>query len=173
MAVEKRCRIFQVVGYKNAGKTTLMEQLIAVLRNEGMVVSCVKHHGHGGAPTGSTDSDRFLLAGANGSSVEGDGVLKIVAKKREWTLVQLLQLQVLIDQPDVILVEGWKNAPYPKVVLLRDDSDQSLLELEHVQCAIDWGNNKRTRDFPVFGIDERQRYMSYMKKQILESGAYF
>ncbi|GIN14369.1 molybdopterin-guanine dinucleotide biosynthesis protein MobB [Shouchella clausii] len=169
----KRCCIFQVVGYKNAGKTTLMEQLIAVLRNEGMGVSCLKHHGHGGAPAGSTDSDRFLLAGANGSSVEGDGVLKIVAKKREWTLAQLLQLQVLIDQPDVILVEGWKNAPYPKVVLLRDDGDWPLLELEQVQCAIDWGNNKEKRAFPVFGINERQRYIPYMKKQILESGAYF
>ncbi|WP_263707701.1 molybdopterin-guanine dinucleotide biosynthesis protein B [Shouchella tritolerans] len=169
----KRCRIFQVVGYKNAGKTTLMEQLIAVLRNEGMGVSCLKHHGHGGAPAGSTDSDRFLLAGANGSSVEGDGVLKIVAKKREWTLAQLLQLQVLIDQPDVILVEGWKNAPYPKVVLLCDDGDWPLLELEQVQCAIDWGNNKEKRAFPVFGINEHQRYIPYLKKQILESGAYF
>lgn len=173
MAVGKRCRIFQIIGYKNAGKTTLMEQLIAVLRNEEMIVSCLKHHGHGGAPAGSTDSDRFLLAGANGSSVEGDGVLKMVAKKREWTLEQLLHLQVLVDEPDVILVEGWKAAPYPKVVLLRHDGDRALLKLEQVQCAIDWGNNKENSAFPVFGINERQRYIPYMKKQILESGAYY
>lgn len=61
MAVGKRCRIFQVVGYKNAGKTTLMEQLIAVLRNEGMVVSCLKHHGHGGRLQAAQTVTGFFL----------------------------------------------------------------------------------------------------------------
>ncbi|MED4879509.1 molybdopterin-guanine dinucleotide biosynthesis protein MobB, partial [Anoxybacillus geothermalis] len=42
--------VWQVVGYKHSGKTTLMEKWVTAAVREGWRVGTVKHHGHGGEP---------------------------------------------------------------------------------------------------------------------------
>ncbi|QQK74745.1 molybdopterin-guanine dinucleotide biosynthesis protein MobB [Salicibibacter cibarius] len=44
----QQCRVLQVVGYKNSGKTTLMEELVKAFSAREMHVAALKHHGHGG-----------------------------------------------------------------------------------------------------------------------------
>jgi len=55
-----------VCGYSGAGKTTLIESLIPVLRQEGLSVAVVKHDAHGlSVDSRGKDSDRFYRAGAD------------------------------------------------------------------------------------------------------------
>ena len=55
-------KVFQIVGYQNSGKTTLMEKVISGAAEKGVRVAYIKHHGHGGAPD-AKDSTRHQQAG--------------------------------------------------------------------------------------------------------------
>lgn len=132
--------IFQVAGYKNSGKTTIVSKLIKQLTEEGLNVVSIKHHGHSGKPDTVPDKDtqKHLGAGALASVVEGDGQLLLQAEKNVWTLEEQIQL-LSFFQPDVILIEGFKNENYPKVLLLRSEADIELCSsLNNIQAVICW-----------------------------------
>ena len=130
--------LFQVAGYQNSGKTTLSLKLIQQLTAAGLKVATIKHHGHGGRPdvVESKDSDKHVKAGAAVSLVEGDGRLVIQAESGHWSLSEEIEM-LSFFKPDVILIEGYKFEPFPKAVILRDESDLELLEkLENVQVVL-------------------------------------
>ncbi len=121
-------RILQIVGFKNSGKTTLIENWLDVLQEEGLGVSVIKHHGHAGPielPSSETDSMKYFNKGASSSVVVGDGMVQF-HNRRELDLNQLIELS-MIANPDVILVEGFKREPLPKVVLIRTEEDWKIL----------------------------------------------
>lgn len=121
--------VFQVVGYQNSGKTTVVSKLVSRLKSDGRNIAVIKHHGHGGKPAvpESKDSTQHLLAGADVSLVEGDGRLILQAEQPTWNLAEEIRIAQFF-QPDLILVEGHKTASYPKLLLLRDVDDLELLE---------------------------------------------
>ncbi|MDQ0427396.1 molybdopterin-guanine dinucleotide biosynthesis protein B [Planomicrobium stackebrandtii] len=132
-------RVLQVVGFKNSGKTTLMLDLLKQATQRGMAVSTVKHHGHGGAlemPSNETDSMRFFQKGASCSIVYGDGVVQIHQRKKQATLAELVAF-ASAENPELVLVEGFKEAHYEKIVLLRSAEDWlELQKLEHIALVI-------------------------------------
>lgn len=132
--------IFQVVGYQNSGKTTFTTKLIETLKDRGLRTVTIKHHGHGGKPevAGQKDSSTHLSAGAIASLVEGDGRLVLQADDFEYSLEEQIDL-LKFFRPDVILVEGYKRKNYPKLLLLRDKSDFSLLKIiNNVTGVVFW-----------------------------------
>ncbi|WP_281393618.1 molybdopterin-guanine dinucleotide biosynthesis protein B [Salicibibacter cibarius] len=124
------------------------------------------------APEPSTDSERFSRAGASLSAVEGDGVLRLSAVQNGWSLEQLLRVQVGFG-PDVILVEGWKHANYPKAVLLRGREDWGILsELTNVCCVLYRGEKPQT-ELPSFSLDASSRdYMHWIVSKVEDSDAF-
>ena len=134
---------FQIAGYKDSGKTTLITKLIARLKEERYEPAVLKHHGHGGEPdfSGSRDSERHFAAGAAASLVEGDGHIQLLAKmtRDEFTSVPSMLGVLRFFNPDIILIEGYKHDIYPKAVLLRSEEDLPLLkELTNIQAIIAW-----------------------------------
>lgn len=116
--------ILQVVGYQNSGKTSFVSELTARLSATGLRVGVVKHHGHGGAlDLPMTDSHRHALAGAVLSSVISENGTFI-----EWKEVDTFELLMNWYEAhvDVLLVEGYKQKDYPKVVLVRDGFEQPV-----------------------------------------------
>ena len=113
-------KILQIVGYKNSGKTTLIEKWIELLKKEDIRVSVIKHHGHGGPlemPSDQTDSMKFLNRGATSSLAIGNGVVQVHFQD-DLVFKQLLAISAFAE-PNVILVEGFKNENEPKVVIVR------------------------------------------------------
>ncbi|WP_251555547.1 molybdopterin-guanine dinucleotide biosynthesis protein B [Neobacillus muris] len=129
--------IFQVVGYQNSGKTTLIARLIQLLTEHGVKAAVIKHHGHGGQPDvlAGKDSARHLEAGAIVSSIEGGGRLILQADKASYSLENQIEL-LSSFHPDIIFVEGYKEAEYPKLLLLRSTDDLSLLRVVGNVAAI-------------------------------------
>lgn len=126
---DRNMRICQIVGRKNAGKTTLMKQLISHFTENGLRVSTLKHHGHGGEPdtVTHTDSYRHMQAGSIMSAVQGEKQLHVTVNDTEkLTFAEILCLYRLLPL-DLLLIEGYKNADYPKIVLLRGREDVELL----------------------------------------------
>lgn len=144
--------VLQIVGYKNSGKTTFISKLTANLKSEGINVVTIKHHGHGGKPyiNEKADSTRHLDSGASATLVEGEGRILLQAERTSWTLAEQIKLLSYFE-PDVILIEGFKRELYPKLVLIRDKSDEELLTtLANVTGTVFWEKRQDTADEPVY-----------------------
>lgn len=170
MALGEHRKILQIVGYQNSGKTTVMEQLITQATTEGLRVGTIKHHGHGGIPTieSSKDSARHEKAGASVTAVEGEGTLRMSIHQSNWQLADILAIYESIEM-DIILIEGYKNEHYPKVVLLRQVEDQSLLQkVSNIVCVLYWPTYPLDKplDYPTFSIHEKAQYIEVLMREM-------
>ncbi|MEH7073707.1 molybdopterin-guanine dinucleotide biosynthesis protein B [Neobacillus drentensis] len=158
-----RPAIFQVVGYQNSGKTTLTTKLINVLTETQIKTVTIKHHGHGGKPENIPlkDTEKHLMAGALAAIVEGEGKLLLKAENNDYTLHDQIELMKFF-QPDVILIEGYKREPFPKLLLLRNENDLSLLNMvSNVKAIVYWKEELHKHlaletDVPCFHIDDNK-----------------
>lgn len=163
-------KILQIVGYQNSGKTTLMEQLITQATTEGFRVGTIKHHGHGGIPMieSSKDSVRHEKAGASVAAVEGEGTLRMSIHQSNWQLADILAIYETFIM-DIIFIEGYKNEDYPKVVLLRQAEDESLLQkVNNIICVLYWPTYPLNKplDYPTFSIQEKVQYMEFLMQEM-------
>ncbi|SDN14370.1 molybdopterin-guanine dinucleotide biosynthesis protein B [Bacillus sp. OK048] len=164
--------IYQVVGYQNSGKTTFLLKLIQVLKKVELKIVTIKHHGHGGCPDVSKqkDSSKHLDAGAAASLVEGEGRIVLQAEDSDWNLDEQIRLMVFF-QPDIILIEGHKKQPYPKLLILRNEDDLLLLNnVNNITAVIVWKyalleQVRGILNVPVFHISEEQS-VTEISKQI-------
>ncbi|MCM3755954.1 molybdopterin-guanine dinucleotide biosynthesis protein B [Sporosarcina aquimarina] len=131
-------KTLHIVGYKNSGKTTLLERWIGVLKGRGLAVAVLKHHGHGGQielHSVETDTGRFFENGADATLVAGGGSAQLLLNNEPS--FPALKALVTYDSPDVLLIEGYKDEPGAKVVLVRSSEDwDTLQELEGIQLVI-------------------------------------
>lgn len=122
--------IIQVVGYKNSGKTTLMEKLITYFSDRNMRVGSLKRHGHGGDPSivKGTDSYKHMQAGSLINAVQGETRLQVsINNQTSLALYDLLKIYSF-QGIDLLLIEGYKQANFPKIVLIKEKADLELLE---------------------------------------------
>ncbi|MFS0783051.1 molybdopterin-guanine dinucleotide biosynthesis protein B [Bacillus sp. 1P06AnD] len=154
----------QVVGYKNSGKTTLINRWIKTLGKNGTKTSVIKHHGHGGPlemPDPGTDGMTFLETGAVSSLVLGDGMIQFHGKT-EAPLNELIKLSQ-IAYPDVILIEGFKKEKENKIIILRSMEDwETLKDLEHILLVVAPEGVRPNCGFPVIdrnNLEELERWI--------------
>jgi molybdopterin molybdotransferase len=123
-------RVYGVVGWKNTGKTGLMERLVAEITRRGLAVSTVKHAHHGvDVDQPGRDSHRHREAGAHEV---------LLASRRRWALMHELRgapepalddLLSRLSPVDLVLVEGYKAARHPKLETHRHAADKPLRAL--------------------------------------------
>ena len=121
------------IGYQNAGKTTLVEKVIAELTARGHRVGSIKHHGHKGFDIDQTGKDSWRHAQAGSRHV---GLVSPTGYAEYASTETELPLNCMLDRftdVDVVVVEGYKSAGLPNVVVARSGVDrlrnQSSLDL--------------------------------------------
>lgn len=127
-------RIIQITGYKNSGKTTLIEGLLPIFLNMKLKTAVIKHdvHGFEADPKG-TDTNRLRQAGAAATAITSPWRTALVIEE-ETPLSELVSRFEEDGSYDLILIEGFKREHYPKLVLLRSIEDIMLLdELTHIE----------------------------------------
>lgn len=126
---EKEMLFAAVCGVKNSGKTTLTEGIIRTLTARGLKTAVIKHDGHEfECDIAGTDSSRFVEAGAFGAAVFSKGQI-FVRKTGDFpgtedaagTIMLLQELTRAFPEADVILAEGLKRLPVPKIEVVRSD----------------------------------------------------
>ncbi len=106
-------RVFGVTGWKNAGKTTLVERLVAEFVRRGWRVSTIKHAHHDvDVDQPGRDSYRHRAAGAGEVAVVGGQRYAIMREQAEATLAEVL---ARLAPADLILIEGYKREAHPKI----------------------------------------------------------
>jgi molybdopterin-guanine dinucleotide biosynthesis protein B len=164
--------IFQIAGFSNSGKTTFVSKLVKVLSAENCKVVTIKHHGHGGRPEvpDQKDSTRHIASGAAASLVQGGGRIVLQAEKEEWPLLEQIEL-LSFFKPDIILIEGYKHADFPKAVFVRDHHGAKHLSvLDNVVAVYYWERNVLaglTENRPCFHIND-ETGLSWLKDYLLE-----
>ena len=128
-------KIIGIAGYSGSGKTTLIEKVIPILVGEGLRVSLIKHaHHEFDVDQPGKDSYRHRHAGCTEV---------LVSSSKRWALMHELRgaAEPSLDEQlkqlspcDLVIVEGYKSAPIPKVEVHRRDGHVPLLhpEDEHV-----------------------------------------
>ena len=121
-------RIIGLAGWSGSGKTTLITKLIPRLTARGLRVSTLKHAHHGfDLDQPGKDSFMHRVAGATEvlvSSARRFAVLHELRDEPEWNLPALVQKMSPVD---LILVEGFKRDPFPKVEIHRAANGKPLL----------------------------------------------
>jgi len=111
--------VLGIVGWSGSGKTTLLTRLIPLLRARGLTISTVKHTHHGfDMDKPGKDTYRHREAGAHEV---------LVASGSRWALLhevvgQEPDLPMLLERMapvDLVLVEGYKTHPFPKLEVYR------------------------------------------------------
>jgi molybdopterin-guanine dinucleotide biosynthesis protein B len=111
--------VLAVSGFKNSGKTTLIECVLPLLADRGLNVAVIKHDGHRfEADVPGVDTRRFLQAGASGAAVF-DYEKYMLVKKEAVSEKRLLSA---FSDADLILMEGFKSSLWPKIEVLSADS---------------------------------------------------
>jgi molybdopterin-guanine dinucleotide biosynthesis protein MobB len=111
--------VLGICGHSGSGKTTLIEGLLPELKAARLSVAVVKHDAHGlDVDKPGKDSDRLFRAGADVLVHDAqEGLLRFHASNLSLPLA----LQRLAGSYDLVLVEGHKGSPGPKVWLLGED----------------------------------------------------
>lgn len=111
--------VISIVGHSGAGKTTLVEKLIAELSGRGVRVATIKHAHHKvELDTPGKDSFRYKQAGAVMSMLLTRDVLQLVADAQVDREPAQLAARFL-GEADWVLAEGFSHAPGAKIEVLR------------------------------------------------------
>lgn len=158
--------VISVVGKSNVGKTTLLEKLIAELKRRGYRVATIKHDAHGfevdqpGKDTwrhAQAGSDHVVLASPN-------RIVHIQRLERELTLPEIV---ATIRDVDIILTEGYKRGPAPKIEVSRAERSRELLcsPEELVAIATD---QPYDLDVPQFDLNDAVGLVDLIEERFLK-----
>ena len=122
------------VAYSGTGKTTLLTQLIPILKNKGLKLALIKHsHHHFEIDHKGKDSYRLREAGADQMVIASKKRIAWIAEldddNDEPSLVEALSA-LRLDDIDVVLVEGFKGESFDKIELHRRELNKPYMYVE-------------------------------------------
>jgi len=136
--------VIAVCGFKNSGKTTLLEGVIRVLCNQGLAVGAIKHDAHGvQVDHQGKDSDRLFRVGAD---VSLHGPNETLARRHPSSEAGLAEaVEMLLWRHDVVLVEGHKETQLPKIWVHGPNSPPAPAGVSDIGLELAWGSERTTR----------------------------
>jgi molybdopterin-guanine dinucleotide biosynthesis protein MobB len=119
--------VVSVVAKSGTGKTTLLESLIPHLKSHGLRVGLLKHHSHlSSFDTPGKDTHRMAEAGAD--VVVGASPVQVATFRREPGSDDLdAVIGRHLTDIDLVLTEGYRRGPYPKIEVHRSARSDELL----------------------------------------------
>jgi len=121
-------KVYGVVGWKNAGKTTLVERLVGEISGRGFTVSTVKHTHHKvDVDQKGKDSWRHRQAGARQVILSSSARWAIMTELKGMPETPLKDLLAHLAPVDLVIVEGYKRDDHPKIETWRAETGQPLI----------------------------------------------
>ncbi|WP_212525497.1 molybdopterin-guanine dinucleotide biosynthesis protein B [Actibacterium sp. MT2.3-13A] len=161
-------RVYGVTGWKNAGKTGLMERLVCEITSRGFSVSTVKHAHH------STDVDQ---PGRDSHRHRAAGAREVMlASPHRWALMHELRgadeppleaLLARLSPVDLVLIEGFKRADHPKIEAHRAETGKPLLALQNATIrAVAADGPQPGCALPVFDLDDTAAIADFILREV-------
>jgi molybdopterin-guanine dinucleotide biosynthesis protein B len=147
-------RILGLTGWSGSGKTTLLTALLPLFIARGLSVSTIKHAHHGfDLDQPGKDSWRHRSAGAREV---------MIASGRRWALMHELEgpepslpeLVARLAPVDLVVVEGFKSNPHPKIEVFRPSLGRPPLWPGRADIAAIAADAPLTADRPVLPLND-------------------
>jgi len=133
--------VLAICGWSGSGKTTLIEALIPKLLARRPRVAVVKHDAHGvDVDRPGKDSDRLFRAGADVFLSAPDQAFFRFHKNHVPDLPEMLRLAGV--RYDLVVVEGHKGTPLPKVWLLSSRETAPPAGIENIIATLPRGSGR-------------------------------
>jgi len=124
-------RVFGLAGWSGSGKTTLLTALIPELVSRGITVSTLKHAHHAfDVDQPGKDSWRHRQAGAREVMISSQNRWALMHELRGAAEPTFEELVRRMSPVDLLLVEGFKHHPHPKIEVYRPSLGKPLLHPE-------------------------------------------
>jgi molybdopterin-guanine dinucleotide biosynthesis protein B len=156
-------KVFGFAAYSGNGKTTLIENLVPLLLARGLEVSVIKHAHHDfGVDRPEKDSHRHRQAGANEVLVSSAAGWALMHELRAEAEPELCYLLTRLSPCDLVLVEGFKNEPIPKIEVHRAGAGTALLHPSDPFIVALATDAPGATGLPVFGLDDHAAIAGFM-----------
>ena len=148
-------RLYGVTGWKNAGKTGLMERLVTEITGRGLTVSTVKHAHHTfDVDHPGKDSHRHRQAGAAEVLLASRNRVAHMIELRGAEEPGLDDLLARLAPVDLVLVEGYKRDRHSKVEAHRAETGNPLIAPDDPTVRAVASDTPLTLDRPVFDLND-------------------
>lgn len=160
--------IYGVVGWKNSGKTTLVERLVIEITGRGFTVSTVKHAHHTfDVDHEGKDSFRHRSAGAREV---------LLASRNRWALMHEMRGDVepplseflkKLAPVDLVLIEGYKRDTHAKVEAHRAETKQGLIAADDTSIKMVATNEPLDGlSVPQLDLDDVQGIADFILREV-------
>ena len=155
-----------IVGWKDSGKTFLAQRLIEYFSKENLVVASIKH-AHHDFDIDKPGTDSYLHRQAGSQQV-------IVSSSKRWTKIvelrdksekKLDELLQELDSPDIVIIEGFKDAPHPKIEIIKNNFDNYLFpKIKNVLGLV--SDKKIVTNLPQFKREEIDKIAEFILTKV-------
>jgi molybdopterin-guanine dinucleotide biosynthesis adapter protein len=156
-------KIIGVCGFKNAGKTTLVEKLVRHLTGLGFKISTVKHAHHDfDIDHEGRDSFRHRKAGATEVAVVSQNRFAIMNELRGAEPPTLDKILAKLSPCDLVIVEGYKRDNHDKIELRKLELNHPVLAGDDPTIVAVAANGLLAAPVPVFDRDDVEALAAFI-----------
>lgn len=159
------------VAKSGTGKTTLLEKVIACLKERGHRVGVIKHDAHRfDIDHPGKDSYRLTAAGADTMLISSPDKLALVKKHAESPPIEDL-LSTYFTDVDIVLTEGFKKSSMPKIELHRKERSETLLcrgEVNDPTLVAVASDEWLDLDVPVLDLNNAEEVAGFIEDMFLK-----
>ncbi len=160
-------RLYGIVGWKNAGKTGLMERLVTEITGRGFTVSTVKHAHHSfDVDHAGKDSFRHRAAGATEVLLASRNRFALMHELRAQEEPILAELLSKLSPVDLILIEGYKRDAHPKVEAHRAETGNALIAPDDPTIKAVASDVTLDLDLPVFNLNDTAQIADFIMNEV-------
>lgn len=156
-------KVFGIAGYSGSGKTTLLEKLIPCFTARGLKVSVIKHAHHGfDIDRPGKDSYRHRAAGAAEVLLACHDRWALMHERRAEGEVGLDELLGRLAPCDLVLIEGFKQEPVPKLEVYRPENGKPPLFPERPDIVAVATDAELDTTLPCLPLDDVERIAAFV-----------
>ena len=161
-------RIYGVTGWKNTGKTGLVERLVTEITARGFTVSTLKHAHHATEiDQPGRDSYRHREAGAREVLVASPNRWALMHEFRGADEPPMEDLLAKMSPVDLVIIEGYKRGPHPKVETHRAEAGRDLLAPENPTIrAVASDSRHDGLSVPVFDLNDTKAVADFILAEV-------
>ncbi|OWU79058.1 molybdopterin-guanine dinucleotide biosynthesis protein B [Phaeobacter sp. 22II1-1F12B] len=160
-------KIYGVVGWKNAGKTGLMERLVTEITSRGISVSTIKHAHHSfDVDHEGKDSFRHRQAGATEVLLASRNRFALMHELRQEQEPSLDDLLPRLSPVDLVLIEGYKRDQHPKIEAHRAETGNPLIAPDDPTIRAVASDTPLDLDRPVFDLDDTKAIADFVLAEV-------
>ncbi len=160
-------KLYGVTGWKNNGKTGLMERLVAEFCARGLTVSTLKHAHHAtDVDQPGTDSFRHRAAGAAEVVLASPNRVAIMQELRGAEEPSLTELLARMRPVDLILIEGYKRELHPKIEAHRAEAGKPLIAPDDPTIRAVASDVALDLDRPVFDLNDTKAIADFIAAEL-------